>query len=312
MRRVAGQRAGRAAQRPPHRLSRPARDQAFHFRLVGPVVDGVSFTLQPGRALGLVGESGCGKTVTALSVASLLPVPGRSWPARSVSTALSSTVLGERALSRYRGRRIGFVTQEPMSALHPSFTIGSQLSEVVRPHARVSRSSARKRAAELLSEVGILEPHTVARAFPHELSGGMAQRVSIALALAGEPTTALDVTVQAAILDLLRGLIAARGNRAAASDPRPGSGGRHLRRGGGYVRGPDRRAGCHHRSAAQPPPPLHGGLARGDADRRRRDTPPRSDPRQGSRCPRLAAQLTDVRKLGTRLTSRFSWPGARR
>jgi peptide/nickel transport system permease protein len=179
-----------------------------------PVVDHVGFDVAAGEAFGLVGESGCGKTMSILAVGGLLPtlaaVPGGS-------VLFDGTELvgaPARAFARVRGRRIGYVSQEPMVALDPSFTVGSQLREALRRHTGAGRHEVRRRCLELLREVGIPDPAETAKRFPHQISGGMAQRVAIAMALSGEPdlliadepTTALDVTVQAEILDLLRTL----------------------------------------------------------------------------------------------------------
>jgi peptide/nickel transport system permease protein len=179
-----------------------------------PVVDGVSLRIAPGQTLGVVGESGSGKTVTALSVPGLLTAPGQIMAGTVRFRGSLVTQMTERRLRRVRGRGIAYVAQEPMAALDPSFTIGSQLAEALR-HFGTARRAAPARARQLLADVGISDPDRVARCFPHQLSGGMAQRVAIALALTGdpaliiadEPTTALDVTVQAAILDLFRELV---------------------------------------------------------------------------------------------------------
>jgi peptide/nickel transport system permease protein len=179
------------------------------------VVRDVGFELAPGEALGIVGESGCGKTVTARSLLGLLPDGGRVVSGRAVLGGRDLADLPEREFRRIRGGEIALISQEPMSGLDPCFRVGSQLAEVVRRHHRaLSRPQARARAAELLDLVRLPEPAELLSRYPHELSGGMAQRVSIALALAGnprlliadEPTTALDVTVQAEILALLRDL----------------------------------------------------------------------------------------------------------
>lgn len=185
------------------------------------VVDSVSFSVRPGEIFGLVGESGSGKTVTGLSLLGLLPPNGAvtSGSAWLAYTRISG--LPERELRRIRGREIALVSQEPMMALDPYFTIGSQLSEVVRRTADTSggKDAVRLRVRDLLTSVHLRDPDDVARRYPHELSGGMLQRIAIAMALAGspkvliadEPTTALDVTVQAGILDLLRTLRDERG-----------------------------------------------------------------------------------------------------
>ncbi|HEY6744445.1 MAG TPA: dipeptide/oligopeptide/nickel ABC transporter permease/ATP-binding protein [Mycobacteriales bacterium] len=174
----------------------------------------VSFDVAAGEIVGIVGESGSGKTVTARSLLGLLPPTGQVLSGSAVFEGTDLTALSEAELGRVRGSRIALVSQEPLSGLDPVFRVGSQLAEVVRRHHKVSRREARRRAVELLETVRIPEPAAVARRYPQELSGGMAQRVSIALALAGEPalliadepTTALDVTVQAEILALLRDL----------------------------------------------------------------------------------------------------------
>jgi oligopeptide/dipeptide ABC transporter ATP-binding protein len=178
------------------------------------VVRDVDFDVRAGETVGIVGESGCGKTVTARALLGLLPGDGRvtAGSIRFDGTELAG--LDERGLARLRGSRIGFVAQDPMNSLDPAFRVGSQLVEVIRRHRALSTRAAGQRALELLELVQFPEPGQIARRYPHELSGGMAQRVGIALALAGdpdlliadEPTTALDVTVQAEILTLLRGL----------------------------------------------------------------------------------------------------------
>ena len=183
------------------------------------VVRGVGFDVAPGECVGIVGESGCGKTVTARSLVGLLPGGGRVTAGSVAFDGCDLADLAGREVARLRGSRIGLISQEPMSGLDPSFRVGSQLVEVVRRHHRLTRRQARVRARELFEMVDLPDPGSVARSYPHELSGGMAQRVAIALALAGEPdlliadepTTALDVTVQAEILNLLRALRARTG-----------------------------------------------------------------------------------------------------
>jgi peptide/nickel transport system permease protein len=178
------------------------------------VVDRVSFSLRPGEVLGIVGESGCGKSVTALSLLGLLPANGRISGGRVLLRGRDLTAMSEREISGLRGKEIAMVFQDPSVSLDPSFLVGAQVAEVVRRHDRVSRAAARRRVLELFEQVRLPDPAGVARRYPHELSGGMAQRVCLALALAGrpsvliadEPTTALDVTVQAGILELLRQL----------------------------------------------------------------------------------------------------------
>ncbi|ARZ67982.1 ABC transporter ATP-binding protein [Streptomyces albireticuli] len=176
-----------------------------------PAVRGVDLTLRRGEVLGLVGESGSGKSTVALAAMGLLPRTARvHGSVRAAGTELLG--LGDRALSRIRGRRIAMVFQDPLSALTPVHRVGDQIAEAVRAHQDVSRAHARRRAVELLDLVGIPEPGRRADAYPHEFSGGMRQRAMIAMAvandpdvlLADEPTTALDVTVQAQVLDVLR------------------------------------------------------------------------------------------------------------
>ena len=177
-------------------------------------VDGVSFTLEAGQVLGLVGESGCGKSVTALSLMRLVPPPGRVVAGEVLLEGRELLALPEREMRRLRGPGMAMIFQEPMTSLNPVLRVGSQIAEAVRIHGGVGRRAAWDRAVELLGEVGIPEPATRARDYPHQLSGGMRQRVMIAMAIscspkvliADEPTTALDVTIQAEILDLLRTL----------------------------------------------------------------------------------------------------------
>jgi len=178
-------------------------------------VDGVSFVLERGRTLALVGESGSGKSLTALGMLQLVPAPGRIEPGSVVRLGETDILaLKGESLRRIRGRRIAMIFQDPMTSLNPVFTVESQITEVVHAHFDVSRGEARDRAAALLEEVGIPDPLARLKAYPHQLSGGMRQRVMIAIALAGqpevliadEPTTALDVTVQAQILEVLDGL----------------------------------------------------------------------------------------------------------
>jgi oligopeptide/dipeptide ABC transporter ATP-binding protein len=175
-------------------------------------VDGVSLSLDRGEMLALVGESGCGKSLTSLALLRLVPSPGRIEDGSTIRLSDTDVLaLKGDALRKIRGRRIGMIFQDPMTSLNPVFTVGDQIAEGVRAHFDVSRSEARRRALTLLNEVGIPDPATRLKAYPHELSGGMRQRVMIAIALsaepeilvADEPTTALDVTVQAQILEVL-------------------------------------------------------------------------------------------------------------
>jgi oligopeptide/dipeptide ABC transporter ATP-binding protein len=183
-------------------------------------VDGVSFTLDRGETLALVGESGSGKSLTSLALLRLVPPPGRVEPDSVIRLGDTDVLALEgEALRQVRGRRIGMIFQDPMTSLNPVFTVGDQIAEGVRAHFPISRRDARERARALLEEVGIPDPAGRLDAYPHQLSGGMRQRVMIAIALAAEPeilvadepTTALDVTVQAQILEVLDRLRKSRG-----------------------------------------------------------------------------------------------------
>ena len=177
-------------------------------------VDGVSFSVEAGRTLGLVGESGCGKTMTALSILRLTPPAARIVGGSMVFDGRDLCTLSEAEMRAIRGNSIAMIFQEPMSSLNPVFTVGSQIAEAVRLHQGLGRQAAREKAIEMLRLVEIPEAERRVDEYPHQLSGGMRQRVMIAMALschprvliADEPTTALDVTIQAQILDLLAGL----------------------------------------------------------------------------------------------------------
>ena len=175
-------------------------------------VDGVSFHVAKGESVGLVGESGCGKSVTAFSILRLIRPPGRILSDSQISlNGTDLMTLDPEALRQVRGSRISMVFQEPMTALNPVLRIGDQIAEVLRVHVNTRPREARERAVEMLRQVGLSDPAARADQYPHQLSGGMRQRVVIAMALvmhpelvlADEPTTALDVTVQAQILELL-------------------------------------------------------------------------------------------------------------
>jgi peptide/nickel transport system ATP-binding protein len=184
-----------------------------------PAVTNVSFGVAAGETLCIVGESGSGKSVTARSIIGLLPPPGRVSQGAVVFNGRDLAGLTERELQHVRGAEIGFVFQEPMTALNPVMTIGGHLEETLRVHGRATRSTARARAIELLEAVSIPEPQRRAAEYAHQLSGGLQQRALIAMALAcdpklliaDEPTTALDVTIQAQILELLRNMQRSRG-----------------------------------------------------------------------------------------------------
>jgi peptide/nickel transport system ATP-binding protein len=183
------------------------------------VVDGVSFDVAPGETVGIVGESGSGKTVTGLTVLGLLPQGLARTTGEIRFQGANINGLPESEMRRIRGRRISMIFQEPMTALDPVFTVGEQIAETLRTHTGASPKEARERAIEALAQVGIPLPKQRADEYPHQLSGGMRQRVMIAIALAcepslliaDEPTTALDVTIQAQIIDLLLKLVQARG-----------------------------------------------------------------------------------------------------
>ncbi|WP_055590099.1 ABC transporter ATP-binding protein [Peterkaempfera griseoplana] len=181
-------------------------------------VDGISYELAPGEVLAVVGESGCGKSVTSMAVLGLLPPTAHTTGSIRFADGRGGTreLLGadERTLGSVRGKEIAMIFQEPMTSLNPVLTVGRQIAEVLRRHQGLNRAQARARAVELLGLVGIPAPDRRVDEYPHQLSGGMRQRVMIAIAvacdprvlIADEPTTALDVTVQAGILDVLRNL----------------------------------------------------------------------------------------------------------
>jgi len=191
------------------------RTHFFTDRGVARAVDGVSLDVSRGQTVALVGESGCGKTVTALSVMRLVPdPPGKIVDGTVTFQGRNLLELTEREMRSVRGKEIAMIFQEPMTSLNPVFRVGAQVAEAIIIHQKVSKNEARKRTVELLDKVGIPEAEKRADEYPHQMSGGMCQRVMIAMALscnpalliADEPTTALDVTIQAQILALLRGL----------------------------------------------------------------------------------------------------------
>jgi peptide/nickel transport system ATP-binding protein len=177
-------------------------------------VDGISFSVNQGEATGLVGESGSGKTITALSVLRVVPRPGRILSGKVVFQGEDLMTKSESEMRSIRGNKIGYVSQDPNSSLDPLYTVESQLAEVISAHVKTSKEEAREKVLSLLKIVRIPEPEARLRAYPHELSGGMRQRIAIARALAAqpdlliadEPTTNLDVTIQAQVLELLKTL----------------------------------------------------------------------------------------------------------
>jgi oligopeptide/dipeptide ABC transporter ATP-binding protein len=177
-------------------------------------VDGVDIAVKRGEILGLVGESGCGKSVTALSIMRLIGEPGRIIQGEVIFNTINLRSLSTSEIQEIRGNRISMIFQQPQSSLNPVYTIGDQIAEVFDIHSDLGKKEAWEKAVELLRIVGIPDPEQKAHAYPHEMSGGQAQRVMIAMAvalhpellIADEPTTALDVTIQAQILDLIRDL----------------------------------------------------------------------------------------------------------
>ena len=199
----------------PAALSREAlltvQDLVVGFGAAAPAVDGVSFSLAPGESLGLVGESGSGKSVTCLSLMGLLPPKAQIRAGQAVFAGRRLFDLGRAELAALRGRDIAMIFQDPLGALNPVHSVGWQIAEALMLKQGLSERQARRAAVDLMARVGIPEPRRRARAYPHQMSGGMNQRVMIAIAIAAapklliadEPTTALDVTIQAQILDLI-------------------------------------------------------------------------------------------------------------
>jgi oligopeptide transport system ATP-binding protein len=175
-------------------------------------VDDVNLKIEKGSVLGIVGESGCGKSITALSILRLVPPPGKIVRGEIIFDGTNLLTLKEKQMQSIRGNRIALIPQDPMTSLNPVYTVGDQIMEAIELHQKVSRKVARQRAIEVLNKVRIPEAASRIDEYPHQFSGGMRQRVMIAMALAcepqlliaDEPTTALDVTVQAQILELLR------------------------------------------------------------------------------------------------------------
>lgn len=179
-----------------------------------PAVDGVDFTVRKGETLGIVGESGCGKSVTSMSILKLLPPEGKVVEGEILFKGRDLTKCSSSEMEKIRGKEIAMIFQEPMTSLNPVYTVGQQIGEMIKTHEQLSKKQLREKAIEMLKLVGIPSPEKRIDEYPHELSGGMRQRVMIAMALscnpelliADEPTTALDVTIQAQILELMREL----------------------------------------------------------------------------------------------------------
>ena len=242
-------------------------------------VDHVGFEIPRGKTLGVVGESGCGKSVTALSIMRLIPEP----PGRIANGVIrydgkNLLDLSDEAMRAIRGNRISMIFQEPMTSLNPVFTVGEQVAEAVRLHQGKSRKEALEVAADMFKLVGIPSPKERVRNYPHQMSGGMRQRVMIAMALAcrpdlliaDEPTTALDVTIQAQILDLLAKLQDELSMSILLITPRSRRGGRDRRRRRGHVRRAGRGARRDCRPLRDATTSLYGGFASLGAELRRR------------------------------------------
>lgn len=184
-----------------------------------PVVDGVTIQVPPGKIIGIVGESGCGKSMTAMSVMGLLRYPGRVVEGSITLDGRDITHLSPRELAKVRGNEISMIFQEPMTSLNPVYPVGRQVREAILQHQKISKEEARKRVLEIFQAVGIPEPEKRYNSYPHQLSGGLRQRVMIGMAMvcrpkvmiADEPTTALDVTIEAQILQLMKKLCREQG-----------------------------------------------------------------------------------------------------
>ena len=246
------------------------KDLRVHFHTddgVVKAVDGVCYSIAPGETLGVVGESGSGKSVSSLTVMGLTDSPQAEISGEIIFQGQDLLKLPPEEMRTIRGRQISMIFQDPMTSLHPFYKVGDQIAEAILQHENVSKKEAFQGAVDMLGRVNIPHPDERAKQYPHEFSGGMRQRAMIAMALAlnpdlliaDEPTTALDVTVQAQILDLIDRL---KDEFNAAVDhhhPRPGRGGRALRQHPGDVRRQGRRVREHRRHLLRPAPPLHLG-----------------------------------------------------
>ncbi len=264
------------------------RDLRVHFDTddgVVKAVDGVNFSLDPGQTLGIVGESGSGKSVTNLAIMGL--ARGGRITGEVLFEGRDLLKLHTNELREIRGKKIAMIFQDPLSSLHPYYKVGSQIAEMILAHEKVSKKEARDRTIELLRLVGIPRPERRVDDYPHQFSGGMRQRAMIAMALAldpavliaDEPTTALDVTVQAQVLDLIERLQEEFGTAIVVHHPRPRGGRRHGRRRPGHVRRQAGRGGRPADRLLQPPHALHLGAAPVAAAGRRPSTPATSSGR---------------------------------
>ena len=241
-------------------------------------VDGIDFHVDRGEIMGLVGESGCGKSVTSLSIMGLVGRPGKVEAGEVLFDGRDLLKVGQNEMRKLRGDQLSMIFQQPQSSLNPVWDVGRQIGEVLEIHRGMKRGPARQRALELLRMVGIPDPERRLKAYPHEMSGGMAQRVMIAMALAcepelliaDEPTTALDVTIQAQILDLMRNLREQTGTAIILITHDLGVVAEMCDQRRGDVRRRDRRADRRPDAVPAAPPPLHARPDRLDPGRRRR------------------------------------------
>ncbi len=272
----------------------------FHTRAgVVKAVDGVSFTVSAGKILGLVGESGSGKTVTGFSIIGLVDPPGRIDGGRILFNGRDLVGLPEDELRKLRGSRIAMIFQDPMMTLNPVLRIETQMIEAVQAHENVSDDEARRRARDALGQVGIPSPEERLAAYPHQFSGGMRQRVAIAIALinkpdviiADEPTTALDVTIQGQILFEVQKLCRADRHGAGLDHARPVGGRFARRRGLRHVRRPHRRARHGRRRARPARAPLYAGPDRLGAEPQPQGRAAAADPRRDAVAAEPAAGL---------------------
>ena len=243
------------------------------------ILSDISFALRRGETLGIIGESGCGKSMTALALLRMVPSPpGRITGGRVLLNGEDLVQVSEKRIRGIRGGEMSMIFQEPMTSLNPVYTIGNQIAETIRRHRPVDRSAAWKEAVGLLDMVHIPAPERRVREYPHQLSGGMRQRVMIAMALAceptvllaDEPTTALDVTVQAQIFDLLKEIQASHGTCIVLITHDFGAVSETGRSSPGDVRGSQGRRGHPRRDQRRPAPPVHPGAAAVHAGDRRR------------------------------------------